>query len=71
MLNKGKEIVAARKGFKRLRKGTKGSSSSTKGAPARILIDYHGSMHKRRSNMLLRIGLMKDTSHLSSPPFET
>ncbi|MCE3216084.1 hypothetical protein HAX54_004766 [Datura stramonium] len=30
--NKGKEIVAAGKGFKRLRKGIKGSSSSAKGA---------------------------------------
>ncbi|MCE2055163.1 hypothetical protein HAX54_042086, partial [Datura stramonium] len=30
------------------------------------LMDYHGSKHKRRSNMPQRIGLMKAASHLSS-----
>ncbi|MCD9560089.1 hypothetical protein HAX54_018531, partial [Datura stramonium] len=33
--NKGKEIEVVGKGLKRLRKGTKGSSSSAKGAPTR------------------------------------
>ncbi|MCE0481840.1 hypothetical protein HAX54_039929 [Datura stramonium] len=33
--SKGKEIVAAGKGFKQLRKGTKGSSLLAKGAPNR------------------------------------
>ncbi|MCD7452458.1 hypothetical protein HAX54_016754, partial [Datura stramonium] len=35
------------------------------------LMDYHFSMHKRRSNILLIIGLMTATWHLSSPPFGT
>ncbi|MCD7448017.1 hypothetical protein HAX54_036837, partial [Datura stramonium] len=74
--NKEKEIEVARKGLKRLRKGTKGpSSSSAKGAPASMfgereqwsLTNYHGSKHKMSSNILLRIGLVKDASHLSSP----
>ncbi|MCD7473507.1 hypothetical protein HAX54_015414, partial [Datura stramonium] len=76
--NKGKDIEVVGKGLKRLQKGTKGSSPSATGAPARRfgergvnLMDFHASTQKRMSNMLLRIGLTKGASHLSSPPFGT
>ncbi|MCE3216245.1 hypothetical protein HAX54_005701, partial [Datura stramonium] len=61
--NKGKEIVAAGKGFKWLRKGTKASSSSAKGAPTRRFgeraVELHGLSWfnaQMRSNMFMRIG---------------
>ncbi|MCE3214619.1 hypothetical protein HAX54_052899, partial [Datura stramonium] len=77
--NKGKEIVAADKGFKGIKKSTKGSSSSAKGAPTRRfgerVVEPYGlscfKIKKRSSNMLLRIELMKAASYLSSPPFGT
>ncbi|MCD9640535.1 hypothetical protein HAX54_025889, partial [Datura stramonium] len=76
---KGKEVETTNKGLKRLRKGTKGlSSSTTKATPARKsgakVVEPHRLKWfntQKEPNMLQRIGLTKVTLYLSSPPSAT
>ncbi|MCE3215544.1 hypothetical protein HAX54_002768, partial [Datura stramonium] len=64
--DKGKQKELANEGLKRLRKGTKGLSSSAKGSLARRFREKAVEPHRliwfntqKRQNMLLRTGLIK------------
>ncbi|MCD7456945.1 hypothetical protein HAX54_033650, partial [Datura stramonium] len=77
--DKGKEVEVANKIFKRLRKGTKGSSSLTAKAPhARRFgakaVELYGLKWfnaQKELSMLQKTGLMRLASHLSFLPSAT
>ncbi|MCE0480810.1 hypothetical protein HAX54_037941, partial [Datura stramonium] len=77
--DKEKEVVVADKGLKRLRKGTKGSKSSTTKVP--LLggsekktwrsMGLGGLMPQKKQSMILKTGLIRASLHLSSLPSAT